>query len=108
MDRLPEGGAGVYNEGMKTMRAHIHVSGLVQGVFFRATTVETAHRIGAIGGWAKNLPDGRVEVVAEGPEENVDALIRWLRRGPPSAKVTAMEVADETPTGEFSDFTVAY
>lgn len=93
---------------MKTTRAHLFISGLVQGVFFRATTVETAHRIGGLTGFAKNLPDGRVEVVAEGTREAVDRLIEWLHHGPPSAQVTEVIIDRSEATGEFAGFSIAH
>ncbi|MBF0169610.1 MAG: acylphosphatase [Nitrospinae bacterium] len=91
---------------MRTVRATILVSGLVQGVFFRATTVETAHRIGGLTGFAKNLPDGRVEVVAEGAPEKVDRLVEWLHHGPPSARVTGVVIDRSEATGEFAGFAI--
>jgi acylphosphatase len=75
--------------------ARFLVSGKVQGVFFRASTCEQARRLG-LRGHARNLPDGRVEVVSAGTEEAVDALGRWLERGPPQARVEKVlrEAAD--------------
>lgn len=67
-----------------------HVSGVVQGVFFRAATQARARELG-LAGWAKNLADGRVEVVAGGDGEALDALERWLWQGPPRARVDAVE-----------------
>jgi acylphosphatase len=69
------------------------VSGRVQGVFFRASTRAEATRLG-LAGSAQNLDDGRVEVIAAGPDAALDALERWLWQGPPSARVEA--VARET------------
>lgn len=66
-----------------------YVAGRVQGVFFRATTREQAQRLG-LSGHARNLPDGRVEVLACGPAEAVDRLKAWLRIGPPSAEVSGV------------------
>ncbi|QNK02511.1 acylphosphatase [Dyella telluris] len=66
--------------------ARFFVSGRVQGVFYRASTREQAMALG-LSGYAKNLPDGRVEVVAEGSPASIDALERWLRRGPSGAHV---------------------
>ncbi|MBI3344940.1 MAG: acylphosphatase [Gammaproteobacteria bacterium] len=63
------------------------VSGKVQGVFFRRATRQQALSLG-LAGWARNLPDGRVEVVASGEEVQVQALCDWLRVGPPHARVT--------------------
>ncbi len=69
------------------------VSGRVQGVFYRASTADRARKLG-ITGYAKNLSDGRVEVLASGEEKAVQELIDWLWQGPPAAKVTAVEVSD--------------
>jgi acylphosphatase len=65
------------------------VSGRVQGVFFRASTRAEATRLG-LAGSAQNLDDGRVEVIATGPDAALDALERWLWQGPPSARVEAV------------------
>lgn len=70
--------------------ARFHVSGHVQGVFFRASTREQALRLG-LRGYARNLPDGRVEVLAVGEADAIDALARWLHEGPPMARVDAVE-----------------
>jgi acylphosphatase len=66
--------------------ARFLVSGRVQGVFYRASTRNEAVRLG-LAGSARNLDDGRVEVIASGPDEALSALERWLRQGPPSARV---------------------
>ena len=66
---------------------HCYISGKVQGVWFRASTQEQAERLG-ITGWAKNLPDGRVEVLACGNKEKIEELYAWLKHGPQLAKVT--------------------
>jgi acylphosphatase len=66
--------------------ARFIVRGRVQGVFFRASTREQALKLG-IAGYAKNLADGSVEVLACGPGQSLDALQEWLRQGPPSARV---------------------
>ncbi|MFT3896816.1 MAG: acylphosphatase [Thermomonas sp.] len=73
--------------------ARFLVGGKVQGVFFRASTREQALKLG-LRGYAKNLPDGRVEVLAEGDERALDALERWLHVGPPMAKVETVERGD--------------
>lgn len=70
--------------------ARFLVSGKVQGVFFRASTREQALKLG-LRGHAKNLADGRVEVLAEGDEYALDALGRWLHVGPPMARVAGVE-----------------
>jgi len=66
--------------------ARFVVSGRVQGVFFRASTREQAQRLG-LRGHARNLADGRVEVVAAGTDEAIDALAQWLRHGPANARM---------------------
>ncbi|ROR35081.1 acylphosphatase [Inmirania thermothiophila] len=78
------------------------VTGRVQGVFFRATAREEAQRLG-ITGYARNLPDGSVEVLACGPEEALAAFRDWLRRGPPTAQVHEVrcEEAPVTPPAQF-------
>ncbi len=65
------------------------VKGRVQGVLFRASTQQQAQRLN-IQGWAKNLSDGSVEVVACGEEQNVEQLQRWLHQGPPRAEVDSV------------------
>ncbi|MEN3010505.1 MAG: acylphosphatase [Candidatus Bipolaricaulaceae bacterium] len=86
-------------------RVHLFVSGRVQGVFFRAHTRDLAQRLG-LTGFVRNLPDGRVEVVAEGPEEKLQELIAFCHQGPPLAHVTGVELRWEEPTGEFRGFSV--
>ena len=90
---------------MSKARAHIFISGFVQGVGFRFFTILHARKLGAFG-FVKNLRDGGVEVVAEGESEDVKALIRDLRRGPSGANVTGIDVSWEKYEGEFSDFAV--
>ena len=70
------------------------VSGRVQGVFFRASTAREAGRLG-LHGFARNLADGRVEVLAAGPADAVEQLQAWLRHGPPAAEVDSVHVVDE-------------
>ena len=74
-----------------------YVAGRVQGVFFRARTAEEGRRLG-LQGWVRNLPDGRVEVVACGSPESVSELGTWLTRGPSLAKVTRVDVNLEEPS----------
>ena len=76
----------------------------MQGVWYRGSCAEQARALG-ISGWARNLPDGRVEIVAEGNPEAVDKLVEWCRHGPPTARVTAVEVHAEEPEG-LASFTV--
>ncbi len=68
---------------------HCFISGRVQGVWYRASTQERAKALG-LTGWARNLPDGRVEVMAFGEKEKVMQLYSWLQHGPELAKVEAV------------------
>lgn len=87
------------------VRAHVYVSGLVQGVFFRSETVRRARRK-SVTGWVRNLLDGRVEAVFEGRETDVEEMISFCHRGAPGAIVKHVEIFWEEPTGEFEDFRV--
>jgi acylphosphatase len=80
------------------------VSGRVQGVGFRYATRDAAIRLGMTG-YARNLVDDRVEVFVDGDAQSVEAMVEWLRGGPPTASVTDLEVREAEP-GEFEDFTV--
>jgi acylphosphatase len=82
-----------------TIRKRVLVSGLVQGVFFRATCHRMAVAAG-VAGWVRNLDDGRVEACFEGPADAVERMVTWCREGPPQARVTGTEVVDEPPTGQ--------
>lgn len=88
-------------------RAHVYISGYVQGVFFRYHTRELAQRLG-LRGWVRNMPDDRVEVVFEGEKEAVERMLEFCRRGPSGARVTDVEIKREQPRGEFSGFEVRY
>lgn len=92
---------------MTVVRVRLFASGRVQGVNFRKFTRREAVRLG-LTGWVRNLPDRRVEVVAEGEEERVNELIMWCRRGPGTAIVRGLEVLREAPTGQFDSFTVKH
>jgi len=84
-------------------RAHVFVSGRVQGVFFRQRTRLQA-QMNSVTGWIRNLPDGRVEAVFEGEESAVKRLVDYCNHGPPSALVEDVNVTYETFTGEFTNF----
>ncbi len=86
-------------------RVHALVSGHVQGVWYRQSTFERAGELG-VAGWVRNLPDGRVEFLAEGPRRAVEALLEWANAGPPLAAVEQVEAHWETPTGDFHTFRV--
>ena len=79
-------------------RAHVYVSGQVQGVSFRDATRQQAEELG-LGGWVRNLQDGRVEAVFEGESETVRQMIEWCESGPSSADVDNVSVEEETPEG---------
>jgi acylphosphatase len=89
---------------MAVCRAHVLIRGRVQGVFFRAQARERALALG-VAGWIRNNPDGSVEAVFEGPQEQVQSLLRWCARGPAGAVVEAVETRWEEPAGE-RDFVV--
>ena len=91
---------------MKT-RVHVWVSGIVQGVFFRANTKDLALRLG-VNGWVRNLPDGRVEAVFEGEEEKVKEMIEFCKKGPPGSRVDEIDVKEEKYKGEFNSFEIRY
>ena len=80
-------------------RAHVRVHGSVQGVFFRVETRDRARSLG-ISGWVRNLRDGAVEAVFEGPEERVESMVEWCRRGPAGARVQSVDVDWEDPVRE--------
>jgi len=80
------------------VRKRITASGRVQGVWFRGTTEQRARELG-VAGWAKNRPDGSVEVVAEGAPDAVDKLVAFLHEGPRRAEVASVDVVDEEPEG---------
>ncbi len=84
-------------------RVHLVVSGIVQGVAFRAYTVDEARRLG-VAGWVRNLADGRVEVEAEGERRAVEALVAWCRRGPPAAQVDEVEASWKPFAGDLGPF----
>jgi acylphosphatase len=79
-------------------RAHVFVSGRVQGVYYRATTREKAQENG-VDGWVKNLEDGRVEAVFESDPAAVEAMIEWCHTGSPRARVDDVEIEYGDPTG---------
>jgi acylphosphatase len=80
------------------IRNRVLISGRVQGVFFRHTCQEVAREHG-VSGWVRNLPDGSVEAVFEGPDEDVRRLVEWSRQGPSSAVVEDVRVQPEPPEG---------
>ncbi|MEA2500956.1 MAG: acylphosphatase [Actinomycetota bacterium] len=85
--------------GHEKARAHVFVSGQVQGVFFRAETSRLARSKG-VAGWVRNLPDGRVEAVFEAPLWVVESMLEWMRTGPRGAAVSSVDVSWEDPGTE--------
>ena len=92
---------------MVLKRIHIFVTGRVQGVFFRQSARVMAIK-NNVNGWVRNLGDGRVEIVAEGQESNIDALVDWCKTGPANSRVDEFELLEEKSTGEFENFQVRY
>lgn len=88
-------------------RVHVFVSGRVQGVFFRAETQHQALKLG-LAGWVRNREDRRVEAVFEGEEKAIGEMVEWCRRGPALSRVTGVEIREEPPGGDLSDFRIRY
>jgi acylphosphatase len=86
-------------------RAHVRVSGQVQGVFFRDSTRQKAEELG-LAGWVKNVPDGRVEALFEGPSEKVREMVRWCEEGPRHASVENVATDFESAGGDLKGFEV--
>ena len=82
------------------IRAVLLVTGKVQGVFYRASAMEEAQRLG-LRGFVKNLPDGSVEAVVEGERAQVDAFADWCRRGPPASEVADVHLREAAFRDEF-------
>jgi len=92
---------------MAEARAHVVVSGLVQGVYFRYSTREKAKDLG-LTGWVRNLPTRQVEAVFEGEEAKVEEMIEWCRRGPAGARVDKVDVSRGPAQDEFLKFEIVY
>ena len=86
-------------------RAHLHISGRVQGVNFRYYTRQQAESLGIVG-WVRNLFDRRVEAIFEGDEITIQQMVDWCRQGPSAARVDHVELQWEEATGEFSNFEI--
>jgi acylphosphatase len=87
------------------VQAHAVIAGLVQGVNFRAQTRSQAGRLG-VQGWVRNLPDGTVELLAEGPRGKVEDLLAWCRSGPAFARVDEVRVTWGAPRGDLQGFLI--
>ena len=92
---------------MEKVRAHVVVSGRVQGVCFRSYAEEEAYRNNVFG-WIRNTAGGEVEAVYEGEKVDVGKMIEWSKRGSPSSRVDKVDVKWEPYTGEFEDFGIKY
>lgn len=101
------GGAASRGEVIAAMQARVRllISGRVQGVAFRAHAADEATRLG-VAGWARNLVDGSVEVVAEGARPQVEAFAAWCHRGPRWARVEEVQATWEPPRGDLSGFDI--
>ncbi len=88
------------------IRIHMWVTGRVQGVGFRAHVEYHARQVGGITGWARNVGYDVVEVVAEGERSSVERFAKLVKQGPAGAHVNESRLEEETPTGEFSEFSV--
>jgi acylphosphatase len=86
-------------------RAHVLVSGRVQGVFFRDSTRQKAEELG-LAGWVKNVPDGQVEALFEGPSDRVREMIRWCEEGPQRASVENVDTDFASASGDLEGFEV--
>jgi acylphosphatase len=84
---------------------HARIRGVVQGVGYRANAAARAREL-ALRGWVRNRADGSVELIAEGPREQLDALIQWCRVGPRLARVDAIDHEWSAATGEFEQFEI--
>lgn len=92
---------------MPDIRIHLIIEGRVQGVWFRESTRREAVSLG-VSGWVRNLPDGTVEAMAEGPEESVRKLVSWCQHGPPAARVDRVREQAEEWEGEFRSFDIVF
>jgi len=88
-------------------RVKLKIKGRVQGVFFRASTKQTADDLG-VKGWVKNLSDGTVETLAEGESQEIEEFIAWCKKGPDNANVTDIDIENQNATGEFDTFKIVY
>ena len=90
---------------MAPRRVHLRITGLVQGVSYRASTVDQARRLGVVG-WVRNLPSGEVEAIAEASPDVIDRLVAWCMRGPSEAEVEGVEVKDIPSDSPLTGFEV--
>lgn len=89
------------------IRAHMLIEGRVQGVGYRANTRRMANKLN-LRGWVRNLRNGDVEIIVEGPEIEVQKLIVWCHRGSTSAYVSKVKIDKTSASGEFDRFSVKH
>ncbi len=92
---------------MEHVRAHVHITGRVQGVNFRAYTRDKARAAG-VEGWVRNLSDGRVEAVFEGSRSAVQRMVSWCYSGPIHAEVEKVDLVWEEPSGNEGSFAILW
>lgn len=92
---------------MEKGRVHLIIDGYVQGVFFRASTRDMALSLG-LKGWVRNMPDGNVEAVFEGPVEKLHQAVAWCKHGPPGASVSKINEKWSDYSGEYKNFDIKY
>ena len=88
-------------------RVRVHISGLVQGVCFRAATRQIATELN-LTGWVRNMKDRRVEAVFEGDDATVEKIVEWCQVGPPAARVDKVVMMEEQYTGDFPGFSIKF
>ena len=91
----------------RARRLNAIITGRVQGVAFRWYTVEKAEELGLVG-WVRNLPDGTVELLAEGMRDKLDKLLEWCHAGPPTARVNDVRIEFGEATGDFTEFGIRH
>jgi acylphosphatase len=94
-----------YDSSDDLVRRHVFCSGRVQNVGFRYFVLRKASALG-VSGWVRNLSDGRVEAIFEGPADAVAKAVEWCRIGPPHGEVRNVQVRKETPQGDFDSFSI--
>jgi acylphosphatase len=90
-----------------SLRLRLHITGRVQGVWYRGATEAEARRLG-VDGWVRNLPDGSVEAIVQGEPAAVRALVDWCREGPPGARVAAVVEAAEPIGDDLAGFRIRH
>ncbi|SFJ78467.1 acylphosphatase [Methylophaga sulfidovorans] len=90
---------------MGIKQRHYLVSGRVQGVSYRYSAQQQAHKLG-LTGWVRNLADGRVELLIQGETQQLEDMLKWANQGPRFAKVTSLEVSEQIPDSTITDFKI--